>query len=171
VSAAFAIETSSPRLQKMIHKNLKIEKTSLVIDAAVKAGIYSLGFFMLGFPTETYEEASDTIDFAVKSTLHRAIFSYPMPLAGTELAEMAGDVFKNRPFEPEKNNYNFSILNISAMSDSELHSVFLHAYKRFYLSPRRILKMFIHHPRILSLPRSAFTLTRVLWEERCASIH
>ena len=74
VSAAFAIETSSPRLQKMIHKNLNIEKASAAINASVKAGIYSTGYFMIGFPTETYEEASATVEFAVRSSLHRALF-------------------------------------------------------------------------------------------------
>ena len=55
VSATFAMETSSPRLQKMIHKNLNIDKAVLAINASVKAGIYPIGYFMIGFPTESYE--------------------------------------------------------------------------------------------------------------------
>ena len=94
VSVGFAIETASPRLQKMIHKNLNIEKAVIVINAAVKAGIYSTGYFMMGFPSESYEEASGTADFAIRSALHRALFFNPMPFAGTELAEMAADVLK-----------------------------------------------------------------------------
>jgi radical SAM superfamily enzyme YgiQ (UPF0313 family) len=158
VSVVFAIETSSPRLQKMIHKNLNIEKATRAINASVEAGIYSSGYFMLGFPTETYEEASDTIDFAARSILHRAFFFNPIPFAGTELAEMAVDFIKNKNdiFNPRGINYYNSTLNISAMSDRELKKIFRQAYRRFYLNVKRMLKLIIRHPNAFSLPHYAF---------------
>jgi anaerobic magnesium-protoporphyrin IX monomethyl ester cyclase len=164
VSASFAIETSSPRLQKMIHKNLNIEKAIRAINASVKAGIYSTGFFMIGFPTETYEEACDTVDFAASSSLHRVLLFNPIPFPGTSLAEMAADTLKNKNyiFDPQKINYQTSALNISAMSDRELHRVFRKAYMRLYLNPKSILRIIMHHPNILSLPRSFVTLIRIL---------
>jgi anaerobic magnesium-protoporphyrin IX monomethyl ester cyclase len=157
VSAGFAIETSSPRLQKMIHKNLNIEKAACAINASVQAGIYSIGFFIIGLPTETYEEASATVEFALRSPLHRAYFLYAMPFAGTELANMAADVLKNKSLDPGHMNYFDSTLNISAMSDSELQRVFRRAYRRFYMNPKRILRLIIRYPRITSLPRYALT--------------
>ncbi|MGD0280533.1 MAG: hypothetical protein ABSC11_14695 [Smithella sp.] len=42
-----------PRLQKMIRKDFNINKAARAIDASVKAGIYSSGYFMIGLPTET----------------------------------------------------------------------------------------------------------------------
>jgi anaerobic magnesium-protoporphyrin IX monomethyl ester cyclase len=165
VSACFAIETSSPRLQKMIRKNLNIEKATRAINASVKAGIYTIGFFMLGFPTETYEEASDTIDFASNSPLHRAMFMLVTPFSGTELAEIVSASLKKRDkfSNPRYVNYFTNALNISAMSDEELHKVFRSAYRRFFLNPKRILGLAIHHPRVLSLPRYAFvTLIKIL---------
>lgn len=165
VSACFAIETSSPRLQKMIRKNLNIEKAVRVINASVKAGIYTIGFFMLGFPTETYEEALDTVDFAVRSSLHRTMFMLVTPFAGTELAEMAADVLKDRHKinDPRFVNYFTNAINISAMTDEQLHTVFRRAYRQFFLSPRRIWALARFHPRPLSLPRYAFvTLIKIL---------
>jgi radical SAM superfamily enzyme YgiQ (UPF0313 family) len=158
ISAVFAIETSSSRLQKMIHKNLNIEKAAIAIMASVKAGIYSSGYFMLGFPTETYEEASSTVEFAVRSPLHRAFFFNPIPFAGTELAQMSADGLKNKNaiLAPWKINYYDSVLNISAMSDGELKKIFRQAYRRFYLNFRRILKLMMNHPDIFSLPHYAF---------------
>lgn len=158
VSAVFAIETSSPRLQKMIHKNLNIEKASNAINASVKAGIYSTGYFMIGFPTETCEEASATIEFAVRSSLHRPLFMLVTPFAGTEIAEMAADVLKNRnnAIDPRSMNYFTSTINISAMSDRDLQRVFRHAYRRFYLNPKRMIRLVIHYPNIFSLPQYAF---------------
>ena len=157
VSACFAIETSSPRLQKMIHKNLNIDKAVLAINASVKEGIYSTGLFMIGFPTESYEEASDTVEFAARSTLHRAYFGNPTPFAGTELAEMAADKLKGRNgnIDPRELNYLTSTLNISAMSDRDLQRVMRRAFLRFYMNPKRILNLVIHHPNFLSLPRYA----------------
>jgi radical SAM superfamily enzyme YgiQ (UPF0313 family) len=159
VSAMFAIETASPRLQKMIKKNLNIGKTSLVIDAAVKAGIFSTGYFMIGFPTESYEEASATVEFAARSTLHRALFFNPKPFEGTGLAEMTGTALKNKSEIVDQRDVNYfnNSLNISAMSDNDLQIVFRRAYKLFYLNPKRIIGLIIYHPRITSfIPRYAF---------------
>jgi anaerobic magnesium-protoporphyrin IX monomethyl ester cyclase len=160
VSAHFAIETSSPRLQKMIHKNLNIEKASRAINASVKAGIYSTGYFMIGFPTETYEEACKTVEYAKNSSLHRALFFNPKPFAGTEMAEMAANSLKNKndSYDPQKMNYCKGTINISAMSDNEMQMVFQNVYKRFYLNPKRILRMMIlvmRHPEVFSIKRIA----------------
>jgi anaerobic magnesium-protoporphyrin IX monomethyl ester cyclase len=159
VSAIFAIETSSQRLQKMIQKNLNIDKAVLAIKASVEAGIYSSGYFMIGFPTETYEEASETAEFAARSLLHRAFFFKPMPFEGTELADMAADILKSRKAAIDLcyMNYFTKTLNISAMSDSELNRIFQRANRRFYLNPKRILRLIISHPNLFSLSRYAFS--------------
>jgi len=165
VSARFALETASPRLQKMIRKNLNIDKAVCAINASVKAGIYSTGFFMIGFPTETYKEACDTVDFASYSSLHHAIFHNPTPFPGTELEAMAADRLKDKChiFDPQTMNYQASVLNISAMTDSELHRVFRRAIWRFNLNPKRILGLVMHHPEPWFLPRYALrTLTRII---------
>jgi radical SAM superfamily enzyme YgiQ (UPF0313 family) len=164
VSICFAIETSSPRLQKMIHKNLNIDKAVCAINASVKAGIYSVGFFMVGFPTETYEEAFDTAEFAVRSKLHRAVFVFVTPFAGTELAEMAVTVFKNKNYIIDLQKINFyNTPNISAMTDSQLQKVFRRGYWRFYLNPKRLLRLAIRYPRVLYLPQYALiTLIKTL---------
>ena len=156
VSICFAIETSSPRLQKVIRKNLNIDKAVCAINASVKAGIYSIGFFMIGFPTETYKEASDTVEFAVRSKLHRAVFMLVAPFAGTELAAIAADILKskNNIFDLQKVNF-YNAPNISAMTDSELQKVFRRGYWRFYLNPKRLLRLAIRYPRVLYLPRYA----------------
>ena len=172
VSACFAIETSSPRLQKMIHKNLNIDRAVLTINAAVKAGIFSTGLFMIGFPTESYEEASDTVEFAARSALHRAYLFNPIPFEGTELADMALDAQKKRNYDidPHDANYFNSTFNISAMSDRDLQRVFRRAYRRVYLNPKRILRLIIHHPQVLSIPRSAFlTLIKILPRKHSAA--
>jgi len=65
VNIAFALETGSPRIQKLIRKNLNIEKLRDNIEYTCKTYpeiIVELQT-MHGFPTETEEEAMKTLDF------------------------------------------------------------------------------------------------------------
>ena len=90
VSACFAIETASPDLQKVIRKNLDIDKAHDAIRAAVAEGIYSTGFFMLGLPGETGNRAMATVSsppvrhFTGQSSCWRSV-------CGTELADWPPD--------------------------------------------------------------------------------
>jgi len=63
VEMALAVETVVPRLQKLIGKNLDIHKSEKAIQAASKRFITRI-FFIIGFPSETYKEALETIHFA-----------------------------------------------------------------------------------------------------------
>jgi radical SAM superfamily enzyme YgiQ (UPF0313 family) len=63
VEMALAVETAVPRLQKLIGKNLDLEKAAKAIHAASQRFV-TRTLFIIGFPTETYEEAMETINFA-----------------------------------------------------------------------------------------------------------
>ena len=67
---AFAIETGSPRMQKLIKKNIQLDKIKKNIEIAHSSKIHSHGFFMIGFPEETLEEMKMTVEFMVSSKLH-----------------------------------------------------------------------------------------------------
>lgn len=64
---ALAVETASPRLQKLIGKNLKLDHAAEMIHEASKRFVVC-GFFMVGFPTETRAEAEATLEFARNMT-------------------------------------------------------------------------------------------------------
>lgn len=85
---AIAIESASGRIQKLIRKNLKLDRTNEILDWARRYGIETLGFFMLGFPGETVAEINQTIRFACKSHFDEALFSIATPYAGTELNDI-----------------------------------------------------------------------------------
>ncbi len=93
VSFALALETASPRLQKMIRKNLDIEKfKENVLYILDKHPQVLLEFFtMHGFPTETEEEARMTLDF-IEGINHRLHFPYVHILKiypGTDMEQLA----------------------------------------------------------------------------------
>ena len=46
-----AIESASPRIQRLMRKNLKLNQVNDVVRWSRKYGIETLGFFMIGFPT------------------------------------------------------------------------------------------------------------------------
>ncbi len=60
---SLAVETASTRLQKEIQKNLDLKKAKINIEK-ISRDIITTVLFMVGFPSETYEEANDTILFA-----------------------------------------------------------------------------------------------------------
>ena len=137
-----AVETASPRLQKMVKKNLKLEKINKMIDIAVKDDIFVRGFFMLGFPTETKEEMQATIDFACKSKLHEAIFFKVNPFGGTELYKQAFETGK-MPADTHTSNFDYyaTSFNLSELSDKKFSHFYTKAYLRFYFNPKRIISI------------------------------
>jgi amino acid adenylation domain-containing protein len=92
VNIDLALETASPRLQKLIKKNLDLDKLHnnlTYLTGQYPQVILELNM-MIGFPTETEEEALMTLDF-VKSVkwIH---FPFPFILKihpGTKIAELA----------------------------------------------------------------------------------
>ncbi len=71
----YAVETASPRLQKLIRKNVDLDRPKEIVDYTAAQGIMTCGFFMMGFPTETEEEIRMTIDYACRSKFHQVLFS------------------------------------------------------------------------------------------------
>ena len=144
---SFAIETASPRLQKVIHKNLKIEKAEKALRAASREGILCNGYFMLGFPTETEEELRSTIDFALHAPLDIAHFLRVTPFEGTSLYEMLDESTKQTLQQhPEYLCYEDRHLNLSKVPTKRFKFLFKYALVRFYINPFRILGILRHHP-------------------------
>src|SRR5215467_2295178 len=88
-AACVAIETITPRLQELIKKHLRVDRTHQAIRWMAERGVMVRGFFMLGFPTETLDEIHATIDYAVKSDLAQAYFFNVVPQPGTPLYDLA----------------------------------------------------------------------------------
>jgi radical SAM superfamily enzyme YgiQ (UPF0313 family) len=155
-----AVETTSGRLQKLIKKHLKVDRVEENIRIAVREGMFVCGFFMLGFPTETLEEARDTVDFALRSPLHEGLFFIVTPYAGTALYELYQETLRERGLldvDPEDAGYHDAQYNLSAMSDAELFGLQRSAFRRFYLDPRRVVRIVQRHPARLELLRYGTT--------------
>jgi radical SAM superfamily enzyme YgiQ (UPF0313 family) len=105
---SYAVETASPRLQKMIKKNLDLDKIFKAIEYTAEADIVTRGFFMIGFPTETEEEVIQTIEFAKASSLCGATFFTVVYFPGTELYKIAQSLgyFQNESYNVQRDYVN-----------------------------------------------------------------
>lgn len=56
------VETGSPRMQKLINKNLDLGRLSDMVDVLLKYNVEINLFFMCGFPEETVEDLGMTLD-------------------------------------------------------------------------------------------------------------
>ncbi len=140
------VESASPRIQRMIRKNLDLAKVSWTIDTCADLGIYTRGYFMLGFPGETEAELKATVDFAVRSRLHAAFFFVVVPFKGTELYDTYAKELGQRGYRHEDHDYFRGPMNLSAVSDETLFQIQKWAYVRMAASPSRIARVFRDFP-------------------------
>jgi amino acid adenylation domain-containing protein/non-ribosomal peptide synthase protein (TIGR01720 family) len=153
VCTAMALETASPRLQKLINKNLKLDifRENIEYFCTKYPQVVLELFTMHGFPTETEKEARLTMDF-IKS-LKWVHFPYVFILKvypGTEMAELAvehgvlrQDILRSEdlqfhdlsPTSPFKKsftkNYQAEFLNDYFLSKERLLHVLPHQLKVF----------------------------------------
>ncbi len=132
----FAIESGTPRIQKLIRKNLNLEKAKQNIAAAAKRGFSLGGFFMMGFLDETEEEVWNTIRFALESKLQTAAFFIVTPFPNTDIWREARDRGYNLSADYE--NYQKVSANISKVPTRRLEKLRKIAFRRFYLNPLRL---------------------------------
>lgn len=140
---AFGIETASPRMMQAINKNLDLKKVGHALDLAVRKGMWTWGYFLLGLPDETREEMEETISYAQKSKLHVASFSIPIPYPGTKLFESLGEKKEETLKKFYKRgilHYGHPLVRLSRVPDEELEKLRLAAKRRFY-DLKRIIRI------------------------------
>jgi radical SAM superfamily enzyme YgiQ (UPF0313 family) len=150
---AVAIETASPRLQKLIGKNLNLERIKQTIDDSMILGIPCDGFFMLGFPTETEAEMRETVRFAVESRLLYAHFTIVTPFLGTVLASKFKDLVDQHQTDLHSLNFYEGIQhNLSDVPNETVARIQKEANRKFYLNPGRLWRILKATPQKRRIP-------------------
>ncbi len=137
-----AVESAVPRIQKVMKKNLKIDKVSRIVDYIAKKGVMVHGAFMLGFPSETEEEMQQTIDWAAKSSFHTAAFFRVIPFKGTELFQQVEHAGYELPSDWSAYEPYQSEINLSTVPEDKIFTLRKSAYRRFYFNPKRMWRLF-----------------------------
>ena len=94
------IESGVDMLLGNVNKNLTTEKVRWGVNNARKAGLQTVGLFMIGMPGETPEMTRETIEFAVD--LDFAKFAITVPFPGSKLFE---DQWQKTLFRDDWENY------------------------------------------------------------------
>ncbi|MCX5692525.1 MAG: radical SAM protein [Candidatus Omnitrophica bacterium] len=151
----YAIESASPRIQKIVKKNLDLDKARHIIAQTIKQGIVTCGYFMLGFPGETKEEVLQTLRFAKDAGFHIADFFYLIPQPKTEIFnELDRENVKLKKFSAH--DYHKFSTNASSLSDRELKRMHAKLFREFYLRPRQMWRIWKILPNKIRSLQEAF---------------
>lgn len=154
VSLALALETASPRLQKFIGKNLNLERfeENITYLCQKHPQVVQELFTMHGFPTETEEEAWQTLEFVKKLRwVHMPYLNILRIYANTEMERLAlaHGVSAEAIFEAEKLPF-YEIpdtLPFARGFTAQVQSEFLNNY---FLLKERLLAVLPHQMRLFS---------------------
>ena len=81
---AVGIESGSERVLKLMRKSLSLEIVREKVALLNSIGFRPIGYFILGFPGETWEDMEKTVRFALDLKLYAAAFTPFAPMPGTE---------------------------------------------------------------------------------------
>ena len=118
------IESGNPRVLKRIKKNINLDCMKEAIEILHRHRIITIGFFIIGLPTETREEMKDTVRYAMSTDLDHAQIGTFIPYPGSE--------DYNNGQRPE-------LIDIN-----DLIKIQRNATLRFYLRPRIIWGLIKH---------------------------
>ena len=139
---SLGIESANQRILDLIKKRLNKDLVRKTVEEVHKAGIQAVGFFMIGFPTETKKEMKETINFACSLKLDRANFTKATPLPGTALYDMWLEKYaKDKIIDWKNFNYYQFYADWSECTPKEIAKLQTWGFMKFYLTKFRFLKV------------------------------
>jgi radical SAM superfamily enzyme YgiQ (UPF0313 family) len=138
----FGVETINKRVQKVVNRRANVDKLKKSIEYCCEKGIMVGVFFMVGFPTETKEEAMETLVFI--KDLNKITMPYLFGVKffpGTKLYEIADDMGIITP-EQKKNIFvpyhEISMHKTDSMSEKDFKELFVFYMLEIFLNKNRL---------------------------------
>ncbi len=130
----FGVESLSPdTLRKVGRRPIPEEQQRRVIEACRRLEIGTVGFYVLGFSTDTWDSIAATIDYAISLGSTLAQFKLLTPYPGTPLfKQMERAVFER---DWERFDGFTPTFRHPTLSPEEMQFLLAAAYGRFYLRP------------------------------------
>ena len=158
IRTAFGVESGNQRiLDSVIKKQLTLDQVRRAFQAARSVGMETIGFFIIGMPGETEETIEETIRFAIELDPLVANFSIATPFPGTEMYRTVKE--NGRLLVEDYDDYVFfegkARFEMDGLSPELVERKWKEAYRRFYLRPKRVLKILTRKNTWLDLPRTA----------------
>lgn len=85
VKVYLGLESGSDDVLALMKKNTTVQNSVDAVNLFRLAGIRTAGFFIVGYPGETWETVQKTFDLALSLSLDEIFFNVPIPLPGSAL--------------------------------------------------------------------------------------
>lgn len=135
----FGVESGVQKNLNVLRKHQTVDQVRKAVREAKEAGLEVYTPFIIGIPGETYEEALESVNFAMELDAHYVNFHTMAPFAGTELydkVERYGTLTGNEA------NYNFEQAGFvpRTLTREQIFELRKLAFRRFYMRPSYMIK-------------------------------
>lgn len=168
-SIHYGVESGSQRLLDLIEKGITLEQVKTAVKWTKEAGIEVKAFFMLGLPSETYEESLKTIEFTKFLDPDWIQVTLTTPYPGTKLFDIAKaeGTIKSLKWEDYQTWAGWSdkdlVYTTKGREPEELKALQKRAMREFYMRPKFILRQINelrYHGRLKTYVLGAYALVR-----------
>jgi radical SAM superfamily enzyme YgiQ (UPF0313 family) len=135
---ALGIETESEDVRRDMVKRLEREKIEAAFRNMRAAGIKSFAFFIFGYPGETIDTMSHTIDYAIELDPDFANFYPAVPYPGTAMHQKVvkeGLLPEGADGDWSKMEYSYYLLSGNGLNERVVMDAIHRAKRRFFLRP------------------------------------
>jgi anaerobic magnesium-protoporphyrin IX monomethyl ester cyclase len=138
---SYGIESGTPEVLEAIDKGITLPQVTRAVRWSQKAGLQTIGYFMIGSPGESPETIRKTIQFAKSLKLDFAQFAVTTPFPGTKLYDMYTSGKKREAIPWESFVYagtgggTSPVFESDHLSREDIQRWSRRAYREFYLRP------------------------------------
>lgn len=155
---SFGIESASPKILKLMNKNISVRQAQKAVSEAHWAGLEVEGYFILGFFGENKKSLEATKKFILESDLDIILLSYFLPFPGSPAYP---HLEKYGEFHEDWRNLNAFDCDTpqfipKGLTSEDLVSAQKAIYRNFYLRPKIITRYAL---RMLKNPADTIKLT------------
>ncbi|MFQ5647469.1 MAG: B12-binding domain-containing radical SAM protein, partial [bacterium] len=166
----YGIEAGTEKILRVLQKGITIKQATEVFKMTKRLGIKTLGYFMIGSPTETAQDIEETFRVARRLNpdfIHLTIFT---PFPGTQIyfdglkqGVLSRDIWKEFARNPSPD---FIPPHWGEMfTRQELQKMLISGYKGFYGRPGYIIKELLKVKSLSDLRRKARAGLKVLFHK------
>lgn len=161
----YGVEAGTQRILNLLKKGITLEQVKKAFNLTKKIGIQTVGYFMIGSPTETKKDILQTIKLMKKLNPDYVHIAITTPFPATELYTWAKQerIITNDPWQNFSRRPDPTFVPPiwdKELSRQQLNGLLKKAYRSFYFSPSFILKQLIK----LKSPQEFFNKTKAAFK-------
>ena len=142
VAVWFGVEAGSQQVIDSMGKGFTANRTKKAFKMAKEVGLMTIASVVFGFPGETRETAMETIKFILEINPDDVGYYIATPYPGTPMADNVKKMGWLRVTDFDKYDTATPIFELPTLSMQELREIREKAFRKFYLRPTYIIRMF-----------------------------